>query len=101
YRLSAAGRPGLIFGYATLEEDTIGTGGDLLGAALDATRPSQRCPADERAPRARYARARGARSNRSVRSLIALRPSRGGAGAPWAPSAGPAGGAGWNRGLRE
>jgi len=37
YRLSATGRPGLIFGYATLDEHTIRTGVELLGEAIERT----------------------------------------------------------------
>ena len=87
YRLSAAGRPGLIFGYATLDEHTIRTGVELLAEAIgttqDQARRRQRASGDAPAPR-RYTGPRRPRSNRSVRSLIALRPSRGGAGAPYA-----------------
>jgi GntR family transcriptional regulator/MocR family aminotransferase len=39
YRISYAGRPGLIFGYATLDERTLTVGVELLGEALDELRP--------------------------------------------------------------
>jgi GntR family transcriptional regulator / MocR family aminotransferase len=38
YRLAAGGRPGLIFGYATLDEPAIRTGVALLAEAIEATR---------------------------------------------------------------
>jgi DNA-binding transcriptional MocR family regulator len=37
YRLAAAGRPGLIFGYATLDEHTIRTGVEVLAEAIETT----------------------------------------------------------------
>jgi GntR family transcriptional regulator/MocR family aminotransferase len=40
YRLSAGGRPGLIFGYATLDEATIRTGVAVLAGAMRAVAPS-------------------------------------------------------------
>jgi len=69
YRLSAAGRPGLIFGYATLDEDTIGTGVDLLAGAIEATRPARSAALRvsgrrERATRGRGERGRTGRSGR-------------------------------------
>ena len=37
YRLAAVGRPGLIFGYATLDEHTIRTGVEVLAEAIETT----------------------------------------------------------------
>jgi GntR family transcriptional regulator/MocR family aminotransferase len=39
YRLSTPGRPGLVFGYATLEEPAIRRGVALLAGAATAARP--------------------------------------------------------------
>jgi GntR family transcriptional regulator/MocR family aminotransferase len=39
YRISHPGSPGLIFGYATLDERAISSGIELLGAVLEAQRP--------------------------------------------------------------
>ena len=42
YRISAAGRPGLIFGYATLGERALSEGIEILAAALSDARSPQR-----------------------------------------------------------